>query len=337
MSTGGLGKMVEQGVRGVTSNPTIFEKAIAGSTDYDEQMKALAEGGSSTDEIYEALVIKDIQEAADILRPVYDKSGAVDGYVSLEVSPTLARDTQATCSEARRLSAALERPNIMIKVPATPEGIPAIKELIGDGISVNVTLLFSLSHYEAVAEAYLQGLEKRKAAGGDLGRIASVASFFVSRVDGKVDAALEKSGYPELQGRAAVANAKLAYARFTELFSGERWRALEAAGAHVQRPLWASTSVKNPNYPDTMYVNQLIGPSTVNTVPPDTLQAFLDHGVAARSIDSEIESARAHIESLKARGVELDSITAALQEEGVEKFADSFRSLTASIEEKRNR
>ncbi len=333
---GGLEKMIEAGIRGVTSNPTIFEKAIAGSSDYDEQLKELVKRGSSTSEIYEALVVEDIRKAADLMRPVYEESNRVDGYVSLEVSPKLAHNTRDTIAEARRLHEVLDRPNVMIKVPATAEGVPVIEELIAEGISVNVTLLFSLSHYEAVAEAYLRGLERRVEAGGELAEIASVASFFVSRVEGKVDAALEESGHSDLQGKTAVANTKLAYKRFREIFSGKRWENLEIRGAQVQRPLWASTGVKNPAYPDTMYVDELIGPDTVNTLPPETLDAVLDHGTAARTVDQGVESAEAQIDELAKRGIDLAGITAALQEEGVEKFADSFTSLMDSIEEKRD-
>jgi transaldolase/glucose-6-phosphate isomerase len=334
---GGLAEMIENGVRGVTSNPSIFEKAIAGSSDYDDQMKELVRDGRTASEIYEALVVRDIQEAADLMRPVYDESAGIDGYVSLEVSPTLANDTAATVAEAERLHRLLDRPNVMIKVPATPAGIPAVEELIAQGISVNVTLLFSLSHYDAVAEAYLRGLERLAATGADLSRVASVASFFISRVEGSVDAALEAAGRSDLKGRTAVANAKLAYARFADLFSGERFEALRRQGAQVQRPLWASTGVKDPGYPDTKYVDGLIGPSTVNTLPPPTLDAFLDHGTVERTIDADVANARAVLNSLIEANIDLDEITDVLQTEGVEKFAESFESLMRSIEEKRAR
>ena len=333
---GGLSKMIEAGVRGVTSNPTIFEKAIAGSSDYDEQLKELVSRGSSTEEIYEALVAEDIRKAADLLRSTYEATDGVDGYVSLEVSPELAHKTDATIAEARRLFGLLSRPNVMIKVPATTEGVPAIEQLIAEGISVNVTLLFSLEHYEAVVEAYLRGLERRVESGGGLAGIASVASFFISRVEGKIDDALEKAGHPELRGKTAVANAKLAYARFRELFSGERWDALKSRGAQVQRPLWASTGVKNASYPDTLYVDELIGPQTVNTLPPETLDSVLDHGSVTRRVDQGLEAARTQIQKLADVGIDLTQITATLQEEGVTKFSDSFASLTASIEEKRH-
>lgn len=334
---GGLAEMIKNGVRGVTSNPSIFEKAIAGSSDYDDQMKELVRDGRTASEIYEALVVRDIQEAADLMRPVYDESAGIDGYVSLEVSPTLANDTAATVAEAERLHGLLDRPNVMIKVPATPAGIPAVEELIAQGISVNVTLLFSLSHYDAVAEAYLRGLERLAVTGADLSRVASVASFFISRVEGSVDAALDAAGRSDLKGRTAVANAKLAYARFGDLFSGERFDALRRQGAQVQRPLWASTGVKDPGYPDTKYVDGLIGPSTVNTLPPPTLDAFLDHGTVERTIDADVANARAVLNSLIEANIDLDEITDVLQTEGVEKFAESFESLMKSIEEKRTR
>lgn len=332
---GGLKRMLEIGVRGVTSNPTIFEKAIAGSSDYDEQLRELVRRGSSTAEIYEALVIRDIQKAADLFSATYEKSGGTDGFVSLEVSPELAHNAQETIMEARRLYTTLGRPNVMIKVPATREGISAVEQLIADGINVNVTLLFSIDHYEAVSEAYLRGIERRVETGADLAGIASVASFFVSRVEGKVDAVLEKSGHQELKGKTAVANAKIAYQRFRQIFSGERWNALRSHGAEVQRPLWASTGVKNPGYSDTLYVDGLIGPDTVNTLPPETLDAVLDHGNVAQTVDQEIEEARAHLETLARIGVDLPAITSDLQDEGVRKFADSFGSLIASISEKR--
>ncbi|MCA9915754.1 MAG: transaldolase, partial [Anaerolineae bacterium] len=262
---GGMQQAIDDGVRGVTSNPAIFEKAIAGSNDYDSDIQTMVAEGKTTDEIYEALAIADIQAAADLFRPVYDASNGVDGYVSLEVSPTLARDTQGTIEEARRLFATVDRPNVMIKVPATPEGIPAIETLIGEGINVNVTLMFSMKHYEDVANAYITGLERFAAANGDLSKVASVASFFVSRVDSKIDPMLEEKGASELMGKVAIANSKVVYQRFKEIFSSERWNNLAKQGARVQRPLWASTSTKNPEYPDTLYVDTLIGADTVNT------------------------------------------------------------------------
>ena len=286
ISSGELEVLIEKGIRGVTSNPTIFDKAIAGSADYDEALRSLIKQDKTDREIYEELVLEDIRQTADKLRSVYDKTGGLDGYVSLEVSPALASDTDGTVREAWRLFAQLDRPNVMIKVPATRAGIPAIQTLIGEGVNVNVTLIFSLSHYQPVAEAYISGLEGRLAAGGDVSSLASVASFFVSRVDTAVDSLLDKAGHPELQGRIAISNAKAAYARFQEIFTGERWERLAAHGARKQRVLWGSTGTKNPSYPDTLYVDGLIGPDTVNTVPPATLAAFLDHGKVASTLEA---------------------------------------------------
>lgn len=331
---GGLQAAVDDGVRGVTSNPAIFEKAIAHSDDYDEQIQALVVAGKSTEEIYEALAIQDIQQAADILRPVYDESDGVDGYVSLEVSPTLANDTDGTVAEAHDLFAKVNRPNVMIKVPATDAGIPAIKMLIGDGVNVNVTLMFSLQDYDNVAGAYLDGLDILAESGGDLSNVASVASFFVSRVESDMDAAIEARGNTDLAGKIAIANTRLAYKRFQECFSGERWDALVAKGARVQRPLWASTSTKNAAYSDVKYVEELIGPDTVNTMPPETKEAFKDHGTIARTIDVDVEQAQADIDKLAEIGVDYDAITQNLQDVGVEKFKKPFANLMDSIREK---
>jgi transaldolase/glucose-6-phosphate isomerase len=342
---GDLQALVNAGVTGVTSNPSIFQKAIAGSADYDEALGELVTEGRSEIEIFETMAIEDIRRAADILRPVYDETGGVDGYVSLEVSPTLAHDTEGTIAEARRLFATLNRPNAMIKVPATPAGIPAIETLIGEGINVNVTLMFSLNHYDAVAEAYIAGLEKLADDGGDpatgsgrgLSGVASVASFFVSRVDTAVDRALEAVGNEDLLGKIAIANARTAYARFKATFSGERWAKLSAQGARVQRPLWASTGTKNPLYSDTLYVDTLIGPDTVNTVPPSTLDAFTDHGTVASTLEEGITEARGQLAQLADLGIDLAAITQKLQDEGVASFASAFQSLMASIAEKRER
>jgi transaldolase/glucose-6-phosphate isomerase len=338
LDSGELEALIEAGVTGVTSNPTIFEKAIAGSTDYDEALHQLVDAGKSVEEIYEALALDDIGRTADLLRPIYDRTDAADGYVSLEVSPTLAHDTENTIAEARRLFGALGRPNIMIKVPATPAGIPAIETLIAGGINVNVTLIFSLAQYKDVAHAYIAGLVRLAAQGGDVSRVASVASFFVSRVDSAVDHALE--AHPEgagLQGKIAIANAKQAFASFFEIFGGERWDRLAAQGARVQRPLWASTSTKNPIYPDTLYVDQLIGPHTVNTVPPQTLHAVLDHGTAAATLEAGLNEARSQLARLTELGVDLDAITQKLLDDGVASFAKSFASLMHSIAHKRER
>lgn len=334
---GGLQAAVDEGVRGVTSNPAIFEKAIAHSDDYDEQIQELVAQGKSVEEIYEALAIEDIQNAADILRPVYDESDGVDGYISLEVSPTLANDTDGTIAEARDLHAKVNRPNVMIKVPATDAGIPAIKTLIGDGINVNVTLMFSLQDYDNVAEAYIAGLEHLAADGGDLSKVASVASFFVSRVESDMDDAIEAKGATDLLGKIAVANTKLAYKRFQEWFSGERWQKLAEQGARVQRPLWASTSTKNDAYSDIKYVQELIGSDTVNTMPIDTKEAFQDHGEVKRTIDSDVEAAQAAVDKLAEVGVDYDYITQNLQDVGVEKFEKPFASLMESIRTKREK
>ena len=343
LDSGELQALVDAGVTGITSNPSIFEKAIAGSADYDEALGELVTQGLSPTELYETLALEDIQRAADILRPVYDRSDGVDGYVSLEVSPTLAHDTGGTLAEARRLFATLSRPNVMIKVPATPAGIPAIETLIGQGINVNVTLMFSLDHYDAVAEAYMAGLEKLAAKGGDLAKVASVASFFISRVDTAIDRqldALAPSGEDtpkSLQGKTAIANARMAYARFRETFSGRRWEHLAAQGARVQRPLWASTGTKNPLYPDTLYVDSLIGPDTVNTVPPATLDAFLQHGTVAPTLETGVDRTRDQLGRVAELGVDLQGITQKLQDDGVAAFARSFESLMTSIADKRER
>lgn len=328
---GGLQAAVDEGVRGVTSNPAIFDKAIAGSDDYDIQLGELVAQGKSVEEIYEAMAIEDIQMAADVLRPVYDESNGVDGYVSLEVAPTLANDTEGTIAEARRLYAEVSRPNLMIKVPATEAGIPAIKTLIGEGINVNVTLMFSLQDYDNVAQAYIAGLEDLVANNGDPSKVASVASFFVSRVESDMDDALEAAGNTELLGKVAVANTKLAYQRFQETFSGDRWQALADKGARVQRPLWASTSTKNDAYSDVKYVDELIGPDTVNTMPPNTKEAFKDHGTIARTIDTDVDEAQAVIDALAEAGVDYDAITQNLQDVGVEKFEKPFANLLNSI------
>jgi transaldolase len=337
LTGGGLARLVaEDGVRGVTSNPSIFQKAIESGGAYDQAVSELlaADPAMSTVALYEALAIDDIRGAADILHEVWDSSAGSDGFVSLEVSPHLARDTEATIAEARRLWAAVDRPNLMIKVPATPEGIPAIEDLIRAGINVNATLMFSLADYEAVASAYLSGLDKCAAPE----TVASVASFFVSRVDTKVDAQLETIGTPEalsLRGRAAIANAKLAYRRFGELFGGQAFTALAARGARVQRPLWASTSTKNPAYRDVVYVEELIGPDTVNTLPVVTLEGFRDHGNPRVSLLEDVGAADQVFSQLAALGVDLDAITSNLQVEGVDAFAASFDQLLGALEEAR--
>ncbi len=345
---GELKRMIEEdGVLGVTSNPTIFQKAIGDSSDYDSAMMHLLE--LEPYDIYERLAIEDIQHALDIIRPVFDRTNGRDGFVSLEVSPLIADDTEKTVSEAKRLFAAVNRPNTMIKIPATEAGIPAIEEVIAEGINVNVTLIFSVRNYEQVMEAYIRGLERRKAAGKPVTGIQSVASFFVSRIDAAVDRMLDNniraaqgrdigrvSLNNRLKGKAAIANAKLAYKRFREIFHGARFHALHEAGGAVQRPLWASTGVKNPAYGDTLYVDALIGPQTVNTVPPDTLKAFKDHGTAAPTLEENLEEAGQTMDMLAEVGVDMDQITHQLQIDGVESFVDSFRSLLDQVDAKRN-
>ncbi len=341
ITSGELQALIDKGIRGITSNPAIFEKAIAGSSDYDDAIKDLIKSDKSVDEIYESLAIEDISMAADMLRDIYDASGAGDGFVSLEVNPHLADDTERTIAEAIRLFETLNRPNVMIKVPATPAGIPAIAELIGAGINVNVTLIFGLDNYRAVADAYIAGLEKLLSSGTSvkgglpLNRVASVASFFVSRVDTAVDQALEQANEKELLGKIAIANSKVAYAEFNEIFSGSRWEPIKAKGAKVQRVLWASTGTKNPNYPDTVYVDQLIGSDTVNTLPPATVDAFLVRGRVAETLTSGVAEARAQIAKLSDLGIDLNAITRQLQDDGVVAFAKPFDALMQSIAEKK--
>lgn len=336
INTGKLQSLVDDGIRGVTSNPSIFEKAIAGSSDYEDDLRLLVAQGESVVGIYERLVVSDIQGAADVLRPLYDSTAALDGYVSLEVNPLLAHDCAGTVAEAKRLWRWIDRPNVFIKVPATPAGVPAIRSLVGNGINVNVTLIFSLAQCRSIAKAYIEGLEEAAQAGHDIHRIRSVASLFVSRVDGKVDPLLLEKNGRDLQGKIALANAKMCYQLFKELFSGPRWDALAAQGAYVQRPLWASTSAKNPAYPDTLYVDNLIGPHTVNTAPPATVEAFLDHGHVAATVETEIQQARSDLQRLAELGIDLGDITAQLLDEGVKKFAQAYKGLLAAIQEKRS-
>jgi len=338
IDSGELQRLVDLGVTGVTSNPAIFMKAITGSDDYDAAIeRALAEGCHDVLAIYEKLVLPDIADAADILRPVYDKTNGVDGYVSLEVNPKLAFDTEGTIAEGRRLFAELGRPNVMIKVPATPEGIPAVETLIGEGVNVNVTLIFSIAMHEKVMAAYLAGLGRLVASGKDASRVASVASFFVSRLDTLVDKLLGEKGdsATALCGKAAVANAKLAYARFAEVFDASgSFGELSAKGARVQRPLWASTSTKNPSYPDTLYVDPLVGVHTVNTMPPNTLEATLDHGTAANTVGGDVEEARTLFASLAEAGIDLTAVTDQLLGEGVDVFIKAFDELLANVSQK---
>ena len=340
LTAGELKQLVDTGLRGVTSNPAIFEKAIAGSNDYDDDLKILIKTDQTIEQIYEALAIKDITLATDTLRGVYEASGGKDGYVSLEVNPELAYETEKTIAEAKRLFETVERPNVMIKVPATTEGLPAIAELIGSGVNVNVTLIFSLENYKAVAAAYQAGLEKLAAAGPTVNgghpidKIASVASFFVSRVDTAVDKELEAIGNTELQGKIAVANSKLAYAEYKNIIQQPRWQELASKGAHVQRVLWASTSTKNPAYPDNLYVDELIGPDTVNTLPPSTLDSFIDHGRVSETLTQGLEEAQRQTAKLAELGIDLDAVTQKLQDDGVVAFAKPFAKLLESIAEK---
>lgn len=343
IDSGELTRLIDLGVVGITSNPTIFMKAITGDDDYDDLLHKVLDDTPEVVTTYERLVLPDIADAADLLRQVHERTNGVDGYVSLEVNPKLAYDTQATIAEARRLFAELDRPNVLIKVPATEEGIPAIETLIGEGINVNVTLIFSVAIYRKVMRAYIDGLKSYDKAGGKLSRVASVASFFISRVDTLIDklmhekrkAGAEVEGLP---GLAAVANAKLAYARFVEVFnpSGE-FGPLLAKGARVQRPLWASTSTKNPAYPDTKYVDDLVGPNTVNTMPPETLTATLDHGRTEVTIGSDLEGARAALARLAEVGIDLRAVTDQLTVEGVKAFAKSFDELLMNLTAKRTR
>ena len=331
-------ELIDQGLRGVTSNPSIFEGAIVGSVDYDDELKRLVGRNVSNEEIFETLMLDDIARAADLLRPVYDSLDGSDGYVSVEVSPRLAGDAEGMVEQARRFFYKLDRPNVMVKIPATSAGIPAVRILIGEGININTTLIFSVAQYRAVAKAYIEGLEAFAAGGGNLSKVASVASLFVSRVDTAVDRELEKVGEKALQGKIAIANAKLVYAEFRKIFSSPRWERLKAMGARIQRPLWASTSTKNPSYPDTLYIDNLIGPDTVNTIPPAALRAALDHGhVAANAIEAGLDEAAAGLERLSPLGVNLDAIMKKLEDEGISSFSKSLDALLSSIARKREK
>ena len=335
---GDLAGLVEQGVEGVTSNPTIFQGAIAEGDAYDQQIREIVEGGESEPkEIFIALAGADIRDACDVLRSVYDGGDGKDGYVSFEVDPNLAHETQATIEEAKRLHALIDKPNLFIKIPATKEGLPAIEETIAAGIPVNVTLIFSLERHKAVAEAYVRGLQRLADSGGDLSKVASVASFFVSRVDTEADKRLDElGGHDELKGKLAIANAALAYQTYKEVFSGEAWEALAAKGASKQRCLWASTSTKNPDYRDVIYVEELVGPDTVNTMPRATVEAVIDHGEIRDSLEEDVEGSRKVLADLEAAGIDYDDVVDTLEKEGVEKFAASFKELFADIESKRD-
>jgi transaldolase len=331
---------VDKGLSGVTSNPTIFEKAIAESDAYDDQIHQLSQAGKSAHEIYDELTIEDCRRAADVLRPIYDQTEGADGHFSLEVDPHLAHDTIASSEAARRYFRAVDRPNLMVKIPATVEGMPAIRALTAEGYNINITLMFSLDQYDQVAEAFLSGLEERVMVFHDLKKIVSVASFFVSRVDTKVDAMLDKINSPKansLKGRVGIANAKMAYQRFKETFRGKRWERLVEKGAIPQRVLYGSTGTKNPAYSDVHYAENLIGLHTVNTMPPDTLEAFLDHGTVALTLEQDLDEARAQLAQLAGLGINLNNVTRQLLVEGVKKFEKSFDSAIQSISEKQAR
>jgi transaldolase len=337
INDGDLAGLVRDGVVGVTSNPTIFQGAIAEGSAYDEQIKAVSATESEPKEIFLALARDDIRAACDELRQVWDSGNGKDGWVSLEVDPNLAHDTKATIAEAARLHDLIGRPNLLIKIPATPEGLPAIEETIANGIPVNVTLIFSLERHREVAEAYVRGLTRLVDGGGDPSGIASVASFFVSRVDTEADRRLDEvGGHDELKGTLAIANAKLAYVTYQEVFSGAEWERLAAAGATPQRCLWASTSTKNPEYRDVLYVEELVGPDTVNTMPRETVEAVQDHGKIERTLDRDVDGARATLKAFADAGIDYDDVVQTLEREGVEKFAKSFRELFSDLEAKRD-
>ena len=345
LENGELKAMIERGdIYGVTSNPSIFHNAIVNSSDYDQELERLAKEGADANGIFDKLAVQDIQAATDLFLPLYESTEGGDGYVSIEVHPDMAHDVDGTCAEAERLWGLVDRPNLMVKIPATQEGLPAIQRSIANGININITLIFSRQRYAEVIDAYLSGLEQRANEGKAIDNIASVASFFVSRIDGKVDGWLEELVRAEgphagsaarLRGKIAVANAKLAYEHFKARFSDERFAALKEGGARTQRPLWASTSTKNPDYADVLYIDELIGADTVNTVPPKTLEAFKDHGQAELKIEEGVDKAKQEIEALKAVGLSLDQATSELEEEGVAAFSKAIHDLTDTIEERR--
>jgi transaldolase len=352
IESGELKRMIdERGIRGITSNPAIFEKAIAGNAIYDADIEVGVRAGKSLQEIYESLVFDDIRHACDIFRPIYEESGGLDGYISIEVPPNISDDTQKTIDEARRYYREIDRPNVMIKIPGTAEGLPAVEQVIRDGINVNVTLLFSVNSYIETAWAYIRGLEGRVADGQDISKIASVASFFLSRIDSNVDAQIEaqlKAGVDRIEkeaklravlGKVAIANAKIAYQKYKEIIQSDRWQALAAKDANVQRLLWASTGTKNPNYSDVMYVDELVGPETVNTLPPSTIEACADHCHVASRIETDIDQAYNLIESLKDPdiNINLDQVMDDLLKDGIDKFVQPFNSLMDALSEKINR
>src|SRR5438309_1200782 len=347
ITSGELKRLIdEDGLRGITSNPSIFEKAIAGSTDYAGFLDQLRAEGLSSGDMYERIAVRDIQDSADLLVPVYKATNKYDGYVSLEVSPTLARDTKGTIEEARRLWKTVARPNVMIKIPGTPEGVPAVRQLTSEGLNINITLLFAQEAYIKVAEAYIDGLEAAQKSGKDISGIASVASFFVSRIDtladSMIDTELKNPGSPEreqllrsLHGKVAIANAKQAYRSYQQMIATPRWKALAAKGAQVQRLLWASTSTKNPKYRDVLYIEELIGPDTVNTIPPATIEAFRDHGVVRRTLDADLEAADETMANLEKTGISMQKVTNQLLDDAIKLFADAFQKLLSVVEQKK--
>ena len=339
IQSGGLQKLIdEDGIRGVTSNPAIFEKAISGSSDYDEQIAELSRESKSNDEIFYAVAIEDIKAAADLFKQVYEEEvEGADGFVSLEVSPLLARDTEGTIAQAIDLWQKVDRKNVMIKIPGTAEGLPAIRKAISEGININVTLLFGLPRYEEVAEAYISGLEDRLNAGKPIDKIASVASFFLSRIDIIVDPLLLQKGFNELKGEIAIASAKKAYQMYKKIFCGERFKKLQEKGARPQRLLWASTSSKDPSSSDVKYVEALIGPDTVNTIPMETLEAFRDHGNPENRLEQDLNKAHVALQTLKEIGINIDQITQTLEDEGIEKFNKPYEKLLKAIEEQRQK
>jgi transaldolase len=336
LDDGTLERLIEQdGISGVTSNPTIFEKGMGSSDRYDDAFREVAAETSDPQEIFERLALDDVRDAADLLRPTFDRTEGQDGYVSFELPASFAFDAQGSIDEAQRLRDLIDRDNVLIKLPGTSEGVEAFEELTARGVNVNMTLLFAVERHREIADAYVRALIRRLDAGEPVDRAASVASFFVSRVDTKVDAELERLGREDLRGKAAVANARIAYAVFEETFSGPNWDRLREAGANVQRPLWASTSTKNPDYPDTLYVDELIGPDTVNTMPDATIEAARDHATAERTVDRDVDAAREHVAQLRELGVEFDDIvTRQLVDEGVESFSKSYESLLETLQRK---
>jgi transaldolase len=334
IKNGGLERLIEDGILGATSNPAIFQKAIAGSELYDEQLLELARKEDDPKEIFWGIARTDITDACDIFMPVYERTGGEDGYVSLEVQPDIAYDTEATIEEAARLHGMIDRPNLFVKIPATLQGLVAIEEMISRGKSINVTLIFSLERYREVVRAYIRGVKRLVESGGDPSDVRSVASFFVSRIDSEADQRLEELGADDLKGRLAIANAKIAYQIYKQVFGGSRWRSLEERGANRQRLLWASTSTKNPDYPDTLYVDNLVGPQTVNTMPKQTIEAVKDHGNIRPTLEEGVEEAKELLERLREAGLDYEDVTDTLEQEGIQKFADPFHALLEEIERK---